>query len=444
MAYLTATYADTFWLLMMGILVFFMQCGFGMLEAGTVRAKNTKNILLKNLLDACIGAIVWWAVGYGIAYDGNNNKFIGTTKSGGNMFFLKGEGLEGTDGLWYAKWWFQYVFAATAATIVSGAMAERTALTAYLIYTTIIVMLIYPVVAHWVWSDSGWVSTSNYHSGDLATFKGGCIDFAGSGVVHMTGGAAALVGAATVGPRKGRFDENKKPLGIPGHSTVLQVMGTFILWFGWYGFNPGSTLGISAANLAGTAARVVVTTTLSATAGGITAVSLGRAINKTWDVGMCCNGILGGLVSITAGCSVVLPWCAFIIGIFGGLMYVGASKLVLLIMKIDDPLDAFAVHGACGFWGVIAAGCFANPKYTEGVHHQTKIYAGSAGLFYGKVDSFKAALAATFAELAWVVGMSACMFVPMKAAGILRVSAEVEEMGMDVSKHGGAAYDHGN
>merc|ERR1719181_473744 len=236
----------------------------------------------------------------------------------------------------FLVFFIQCGFAAAAATIVSGAMAERTALTGYICYTTIITMFIYPVVVHWVWSGEGWVSAFNSDS-----FNKGVIDFAGSGVVHMTGGVAAICGAAIVGPRTGRFDEAKKPLPMPGHSTTLQVMGTFILWLGWYGFNPGSTLGLSGTGYARDAARVVVTTTISAASGGITVILLERFLgDKTWSVGAVCNGILGGLVSITAGCSVTYPWSAFVIALLGGMVYFGSSKCVLYICKVDDPLDA--------------------------------------------------------------------------------------------------------
>jgi len=431
-----AVEADTFWLMLCGFLVFFMQCGFALLEAGTVRAKNTKNILLKNLLDACVGAVIWWVCGFTFAYDYSGNGFIGGAKEpapgvdGSPSAFLKGVAgsSEDTTGYTMAGWFFQYVFAAAAATIVSGAMAERTALTGYICYTTIITMFIYPVVVHWVWSGEGWVSAFNSDS-----FNKGVIDFAGSGVVHMTGGVAAICGAAIVGPRTGRFDEAKKPLPMPGHSTTLQVMGTFILWLGWYGFNPGSTLGLSAPNYARDAARVVVCTTLAAAAGGLTVCLLEKLFgDKTWSVGAVCNGILGGLVSITAGCSVTYPWAAFLGGLLGGFVYFGSSKCVLYICKVDDPLDAFAVHGACGFWGVLWANMMAADVYA---------YGAGKGLFYGSGDSFVAAIVSLFAEIAWVGGMSILMFFPLKKMGILRVSAEIEAAGMDVSKHGGSAYE---
>ncbi len=376
-------------------------------------------------------------------YEAGSGFIGGSTDADKNYFFLSkvGGSDEDSSGYGYAGWFFQYVFAAAAATIVSGAMAERTALGGYIIYTTVITAFIYPVVVHWGWSGDGWISafasSSAQYPGPDLPFNGGVIDFAGSGIVHMTGGLAAIIGAAIVGPRTGRFDEKGAPLPMPGHSTTLQVLGTFILWVGWYGFNPGSTLGLTPTGYARDAARVVVCTTISAAAGGITVILLEKLLGeKVWSVGACCNGILAGLVSITAGCSVMYPYMAMISGFLGGLIYFGASKCVLKVCKIDDPLDAFAVHGACGFWGVLAAGMFATDTYGYASA------AGKGGLFYGGgFDSTAAALALLFAEIAWVGTMATLLFVPLKMAGILRVSAEVEAAGMDVSKHGGPAYE---
>jgi Amt family ammonium transporter len=431
-----AMYADVFWLIMCGILVFLMQCGFAILEAGSVRSKNTKNILLKNMLDACIGAIIWFVWGHGLAYDGNDNSFMGSASDGGASFLMWGYiASEDSTGYTFASWWFQFVFAAAAATIVSGAMAERTQLGAYVIYTVVITGLIYPVVVHWVWSSSGWASAFNSNTGALAPLMSGQVDFAGSGVVHMTGGIAALCGAGIIGPRRGRFDENKKPVEIQGHSTTLQVMGTFILWFGWYGFNPGSTLGIAPESYARDAARSVVTTTIGAAAGGLTVIVLDKTLgSKTWSVSAVCNGILGGLVSVTANCVVVTTWAAFLIGVIGGFVYFGASNIVLKVCKIDDALDAFAVHGACGFWGCVAAGLFAYPAYGYGA-------CSGGGALYGNGNCLGIALAALFAEVGWVATMSCLLFGTLRACKVLRISEEVEDAGMDVSKHGGSAYE---
>ena len=352
---------------------------------------------------------------------------------------------EHATGYTFALWFFQYVFAAAAATIVSGAVAERAQLVAYLIYSGVITGLIYPVVVHWVWDGYGWASAFNTNTGDDGPLLGGQIDFAGSGVVHMTGGVAALVGAAIIGPRSGRFEGGGrvgKPVAIKGHSSVLQVMGTFILWLGWYGFNPGSTLGITPAGYAMHASRSVVTTTLSAATGGITVVILDKLLGSmTWDVGAVCNGILGGLVSITAGCSTVYPWAAVLIGFIGGFVYFGSSKLLLNICKVDDPLDAFAVHGACGFWGCFATALFAAEAYAYHGDVGDCSEKPGVGAFYGGGCLIGVAMATLFAEIAWVFGMCFLMFFGLKMTGLLRVSQDIEEMGMDVSKHGGTAYE---
>jgi len=443
---------DSFYLLVVGCLVFFMQAGFGMLEAGTVRAKNTKNILLKNMLDACIGAMIWWSFGYGIAYSGGDNGFIGTAgiEGAGGSFFAKGwyGTSEDVTGYTFAGWWFQYGFAAAAATIVSGAVAERCALPAYLIYTCVITGFIYPVVVHWVWATGGFVSAFT-PKGDTYPVCGGVVDFAGSGVVHMTGGLAAFCGASVLGPRTGRYGEDGKPVPMPGHSTTLSVLGTFILWLGWYGFNPGSTLAITGYGM--TMSRVAVCTTVAAAMGGITTLLIDKMIgSKVWDVSAVCNGVLGGLVSITAGCATISTWYSAVVGMLGGFVYFGASKLLSTKLKVDDPLDAFAVHGACGFWGVIATALFASPVYTDGIFggrgygsvNEDGVYDadGYSSAFFGGGKMLGSACVALFATIAWVCTLSLPMFFVMKKIGIFRVSAEIEEAGMDTSKHGGSAY----
>jgi Amt family ammonium transporter len=424
-----------------------LQAGFALLEAGSVRSKNTKNILLKNLLDACIGAIIWWAFGMGIAYgdsgEAAGNVFIGTATTGAGAFMAAGWGSTESqyNGYTMSMWFFQYVFAAAAATIVSGAVAERAQLTAYLIYTCVITGFIYPIVAHWVWCNNGFLSGA-FTTDRSLTVLGGCLDFAGSGVVHMTGGLAALCAAAIIKPRIGRFDENGSPNAMPGHSSPFVVLGTFILWMGWYGFNPGSTLGITPAGYATVMARAAMCTTLSAASGGLTCVFIDRIFSKTYDVAMVCNGILAGLVSITAGCALVLPWAAFLIGILGALVYY-ASHHLMLKLHIDDPLDAASVHGACGFWGVFAVGLFAYPEYTSmGWDTDGLETASYCGLFYGCGMLFAAQLVALLIEISWVGGLSCGLFWGMRLAGILRVPEEMEMAGMDVSKHGGSAYDH--
>ena len=322
--------ADTWWLLWNGALVFFMQCGFGMLEVGSVTARSSQNILLKNLLDASLGAIMWWLVGHPIAYDGPNGFFGLVPEARGTMAVqYRAQRDDATDadfaaggGYDWAFWWFQFTFAAASCTIVSGAVAERAQLLAYLLYSGWITMLIYPVVVHWVWCEAGWLSVGNPDA-----FLNGVIDFAGSGVVHAVGGTAALVGAFIIGPRRGRFAMTVKgrrgpAIHMRGHSHVLQVLGTMILWLGWYGFNAGSTLSITGSS-ASTAARVVCTTTLAASTSGMCTVVLERirGRGKTWDVSAMCNGVLSGLVSITAGCATVTAWAAVLIGAIASLWY---------------------------------------------------------------------------------------------------------------------------
>jgi len=433
---------DIFWLLFGAYVVFFMQCGFALLEAGSVRAKNTKNILLKNVLDACLGGIIWWFIGYPLALgdpdEGGSGKqaFIG-----GGKGFLFANRIAGQKGgaTYYAMWMFQWAFAATAATIVSGAVAERCAFGAYLSYTFVLTAFIYPVVVHWGWSAEGWLSawTGSASPEGYAPVLGanGLIDFAGSGIVHMTGGGAALMGAIFLGPRTGRFAPRTGEVqDMPGHSTVLAALGTFILWFGWYGFNPVSTL---AFHYMRDAARVAVTTTMSACAGGATTLAIHVALKNPPDVSPALNGILAGLVSITAPCPVVDAWAAVLIGFMGAFVYYGSSKM-LLKLKIDDPLDASPVHFFCGAWGVLSAGLFARQEFTSGVYGSSPDDYGA--LFGGGGKQLGIQIVAILAIAAWVCGLSAIMFFALKSMKVLRVSAEDEDVGLDSSHHGGEAY----
>jgi len=444
-----AAEANSFFLLWAGALVFLMQAGFATLSAGSIRQKNVRNILLKNLLDACMGAMTFYFIGYGFAYDGDEhgakNPFIGSGPS--NFAFSGINEIEthkhGND--WIA-WYFQFAFAAAAATIVSGAVAERCQLSAYLIYTFCITGFIYPVVVHWVWDANGWASAFNKDAALLT----GCIDFAGSGVVHMTGGFAAATAAAILGARLGRWEH---PEQFEGHSTPLVIIGTFLLWFGWYGFNPGSTLMIH--GYGRDAARACVTTTLSAAAAGISGLfikhSLPRCMGGTgvWDINHVCNSLLGGLVSITAGCSVVTPACSVVIGIIGAFVY-HLGSCTMRKLKIDDPLDAFAVHGACGFWGVFAVGLFAvkHYSYAPAAGHRLRVddqgndLGADSGIFMGETRGllFATQLVTPLIEIVWVVALSTILFGTLKVAGIFRVPKEMETAGLDESKHGGSAY----
>ena len=406
-----------------------------MLEVGSVQLKNTKNILIKNVFDASIAAIFWWFFGYGIAVgDDNfpktgNNGFLG--KSG---YFYEGNSgsplTMSADGKTYAKafWLFQWAFAGAAATIVSGAVAERCKFGAYVCYSCVITGFIYPVCVHMGWDGSG--KLSPWRSSKLV---GGCgvIDFAGSGVVHMTGGVAALVAAKMVGPRT----DWKR--GLPQQSVVYQTLGVLMLWVGWYGFNGVSTLAIT--GYGGLAAHVMMTTTISAATGCLATTFMGYLIDHVIDTAYANNGILAGLVSITAPCPVVNLWGAFVIGLIAAPVYLGASKS-LVFLGIDDVVDAFPVHGACGMWGVIAASLFATEYYYKIAYYSDDDRASEcAGVFYGG-DGGALGSACLFVLfiIAWVGGTMTLLFTAMHLTIGIRCSPEEEAMGMDDSKHGGS------
>ena len=385
------------------------------------------NILLKNILDACAGAVAFYLFGYGVAYGegmGKSNGFIGT----GNLALA-----DTTD---FQSWVFQWAFAATAATIVAGSVAERTQFVAYLVYSVSLTALIYPVVVHWVWSTEGWLSAFNTLD-DEPLFGIGMVDFAGCGVVHMVGGLAGLAGAYICGPRLGRFDSEGNALPMPGHSAPLVVLGTFILWFGWYGFNPGSMLLIAGAENA--VARTAVTTTLAAAAGGVTTLGIKYYTDGIWDLISVCNGLLAGLVAVTSSCSVIEPWAALICGFVGAFVYVGSCKL-LLKLRIDDPLEAAPLHGFTGAWGVLFAGLMAKPSYVLEVYGRDGIggafYAASGGT--GKL--LGANIVGILAIFAWTCATVGAVFMGLKSANLLRISVEEEEAGIDISHHGGSAY----
>ena len=398
-----------------------------MLCAGSIRQKNVKNIMLKNLLDACGGAIGFFSIGFALAY-GEGGKFVGNS---GERYFLNNY----ND---HIDFFFQFTFAATAATIVAGTVAERCKMTAYLCYSLFLTGFVYPVVVHAIWNSNGFLSAFN---GDA--FWGGMIDFAGSGVVHMTGGATALVAAIVLGPRIGRFRDEEgnlleDPQPFPAHSVSLQVLGTFILWFGWYGFNPGSTLGVT--GYGDILALCAVTTTLSAAAGAVSALFFDTLLGylkegeAEYDLTMCMNGCLGGLVGITAGCSVCEPWAALVIGIISGFVYVLSSKL-LVMLKIDDAVDAIPVHFFNGMWGCLATGIFASPRLTE------IAYKGhSAGLFYDNGKLLVVEIFGILFILVWTVGIMTPFFFVLNFLGMFRVDPLEEQVGLDISHHKGAAY----
>ena len=389
-----ASYVDSLWIVVAGILVMFMQPGFMLVETGFTRSKNSVNIVMKNFMDFSVGAVSYWAFGFALAYGGTT---LGGFLAYGN-FFLEGDAI---------TYFFQVVFAATAATIVSGAVAERTKFSAYLLFQPFICGVIYPIVTHWVWSGQGWL-------GDL-----GFIDFAGSGVVHMVGGFAALAGVQIVGPRIGKYDDNGNPQVIPGSSMVAGALGVFILWFGWYGFNVGSALAAVDVNLA----AIAVTTTLSAAAGSITAMYTSMISGKP-NVGMTLNGALAGLVGITAGCANVNNLGAVLIGLVSGVLVVYSINF-LEKRGLDGAVGAISVHGICGIWGVIAVAIFDTAD----------------GLFYGGGTSlFGPQLIGILAIGAWAYGTSFLVFKVIDSTVGLRVTAEEEIAGLDASEHGTSAY----
>jgi ammonium transporter, Amt family len=392
--------ADFVWTLMAAFLVFFMQAGFAMVEAGFTRAKNAINILLKNLMDFGMGAIAFWAVGFGLMFGATKTGFFGTSD-----FFLAS--LNGGADPWgLAFWMFQVVFAAVAATIVSGAVAERTKFVAYLFYSIIITAFIYPVFGSWAWG-------SLYHGGGWLEALG-FIDFAGSTVVHSVGGWAALAGAIVLGPRLGKYGKGGESIPIPGHNMPLAALGVFILWFGWYGFNPGSTTTASM-DIAG----IAVNTTLAGAAGAVMAMITAWFKFKKPDVGMSLNGALAGLVGITAGCANVTPLSSIIIGLIAGFIVVIAVVFIDRI-RIDDPVGAIAVHGVCGAWGTFAAGLFN---------------IGGTSLTILGVQ-----LAGIGAAFAWSFTVSLIMFKLIDMTIGMRVSPEEEMQGLDFGEHGTNAY----
>jgi Amt family ammonium transporter len=407
------------WLLVCGALVLFMHAGFALLEAGMCREKNVESVLLKNLLTPLIGSVAWYLVGWTIAY-GNvpEGGFAGSEEMAGKGFLVNEDGLlvptmnDGTGASRALEWFFQGVFCCTASTIVSGGVAERVQIRGYVVLSSIMTGLIYPVVVAWTWSTTGW----------LNGVGAGYMDFAGSGIVHMTGGFGALAGAAIVGKRKGRFEGDQSD--FDGHNLTYVVLGTLILWFGWYGFNCGSTLAMNS-GAGKLAAQVAMNTTLGASFGGLSATLLTYVTSGKYDLVMTCGGILAGLVSITAGCGNVEPGSACFIASVGGVIFCGASTL-LKKLKIDDPIDAFAVHGACGMWGVFAAALFDWGGF-DSVH----LWGGFEPSESTVGDALAANVTGIFAIMAWSGGLSSLVCFALRAAGWLRVDAEHEEKGLD-------------
>lgn len=405
----TQVVLDNIFIFFAAVLVLLMQAGFALVEAGLTQAKNSANIMMKNLMDACVGILVFAAVGFGIAYPGEFNGWLGSNGLGIEGFMSQpAEGLiPSVDFL------FQAAFAAAAATIVSGAVAGRTQFKGYLVYSVAITALIYPMVVSWGWG-GGWLS------------ERGFVDFAGSGLVHLVGGVAALVGAIVIGPRLGKFSKDGKPLAIPGHSMPMAILGVMLLFIGWFGFNPGSEL---AANLA--VPILAVLTAFAAAAGGLTAMIVSWIVLGKPDVSMAGNGMLAGLVAICSGIGDMNAFGTLATGAIAGGIVVFA---VLGIERagIDDPVGAFSVHGVGGFWGLVATGLFATTNSTGG---------GNSGLFAGGgagllVDQVVGGLAI----VAFVAVAASGLFGALKAVGWLRVTKEEEIAGLDLSEHGAPGY----
>jgi ammonium transporter, Amt family len=416
-AYLPQKVADILWLVITGLLVFFMQAGFAMVETGLTRAKNACNIMMKNLMDFCIGALAFWAVGYAIMYGTKGGSFFGWDPD----LLLLGSATSGQDYGLSAGWFFQVVFAATAATIVSGAMAERTKFIAYCFYSLIISLVLYPISGHWIWG-GGWLSTMGFR------------DFAGSTVVHSVGAWASLAGCIVIGPRIGKFTADGKINPIPGHNLVLSALGVFILWFGWYGFNPGSTL-----LAVGGVSHIAVTTTLAASAGALGAMTI------TWikfgkpDLSMTLNGTLAGLVAITAPCASVTTGGAVAIGLIAGVLVFVSVLFIETKLKIDDPVGAISVHGVCGSFGTLCVGLFGSRAVD--LPYWSETTAIKDGLFYGGgIHQFLVQLAGVASVFVFTFGSAFVLFKILKATIGLRVSAEEEIEGLDVPEHGQEAY----
>ncbi|MFH1137307.1 MAG: ammonium transporter [Pseudomonadota bacterium] len=397
---LVQSHADYVWTLVCAALVFFMQAGFAMVETGFTRAKNAVNILMKNLMDFSLGTLAYWAIGFGLMFGVSAGGFIGTTD-----FFLSGW-TPGGDPWVLAFWMFQVVFAATAATIVSGAMAERTKFSAYLVYSVVVSAVIYPIFGGWAWGGlfhgGGWLESLGF------------IDFAGSTVVHSMGGWMGLAGALVLGPRIGKFGSDGKVKPILGHNLPLAALGVFILWLGWFGFNPGST---TAANK--DISWIFVNTNMAAAAGGVMALIVSWWKFGKPDISMSLNGVLAGLVAITAPCYTVTPASSVIIGLIAGALVV-FSVLFFDKIKIDDPVGAVSVHGVCGAWGTLSAGIFSMEGFSAKVLGVQALGVGVCFIY--------------------AFGLGFILFKLIDKFMGLRASAEEEVDGLDFHEHGNTAY----
>ena len=410
---------NTVWMLLAAMLVFFMQPGFALCEAGFTRSKNTANILFKNFVDFMVGSLLFWLFGFGFMFGSNGEGFIGMPNFGDLSFYTHPAGLP-VEGFLM----FQTVFCATSATIVSGAMAERTKFNMYVVYSILISLFIYPIEGHWTWG-GGWLMNGDANSFMMRTFGATFHDFAGSAVVHSVGGVLAFVGAIALGPRLGKYDKHGKSRAIPGHSLIMAALGVFILWFGWFGFNPGSQLAVATEADRVAVSHVFLTTNLAAVAGGIATMAV------TWfkygkpSLSLTLNGILAGLVGITAGCDAVSPTGAVIIGLICGIVLVYAIEFIDTKLHIDDPVGASSVHGVCGILGTLMTGLLA----TDG------------GAFYGDGWGFFGAqcLGIVVIDL-WAAVAGCILFFGIKKIAGLRVDKRIEEEGLDIYEHGEQCY----
>ncbi|MCQ2233248.1 MAG: ammonium transporter [Paludibacteraceae bacterium] len=408
---------DTVWMLLAAMLVFWMQPGFALCEAGFTRRKNAANILFKNFVDFSLGSILFWFIGFGFMFGNGGEGFIGVPNWGDLSFYDNGLPIEGF-------LMFQTVFCATSATIVSGAMAERTKFSMYIICSIVISLIIYPISGHWTWG-GGWLCNEDPTGFMMSTFGASFHDFAGSAIVHSVGGVLAFIGAIVLGPRVGKYSADGKSKAIPGHNLPMAALGVFILWLGWFGFNPGSQLAASGEVNRLAISHVLLTTNLAAVGGATAVMFLTWFKYKKPSLSLTLNGVLAGLVGITAGCDIVSPAGALAIGLISGVALVYGVEFIDTKLHIDDPVGASSVHGICGILGTILTGLFA----TE------------SGLLYGHGAGFLAAQ--TFGVLvidAWAAITGVILFMIIKKTHGIRVNKRIEEEGLDIYEHGESAY----